>query len=175
MHSVTLSQNPKIRLANVRTDCYHLKVLQFLQHFSVILISDASAAVDSVTNLSPCPDESAPLHLTQNTFVRFLSLMCMWWIFVRCFLKAISDQNKCTCTFFFLLATATPPGRVKIDSLASSTRQLRAICSHLGCSSSFCFCDCSSNIIGLKVLVRKGEWRGGTQKWGVAWRGINRI
>ncbi|TKS66285.1 E3 ubiquitin-protein ligase TRIM32 [Collichthys lucidus] len=47
-------------------------------------------------------------------------------------------------------------GRVKIDSLASSTRQLRAICSHLGCSSSFCFCDCSSNIIGLKVLARKG-------------------
>lgn len=62
------------------------------------------------------------------------------------------------------LATATPPGRVKIDSLASSTRQLRAICSHLGCSSSFCFCDCSSNIIGLKVLERRtgeGEWRRG--------------
>lgn len=62
------------------------------------------------------------------------------------------------------LATATPPGRVKIDSLASSTRQLRAICSHLGCSSSFCFCDCSSNIIGLKVLERKdgrGGWGGG--------------
>lgn len=80
-----------------------------------------------------------------------------------------------------LLATATPPGRVKIDSLASSTRQLRAICSHLGCSSSFCFCDCSSNIIGLKVLERRKREgvavasERGTQKWGVAWRGINRI
>lgn len=60
--------------------------------------------------------------------------------------------------FFSLLATATPPGLVKIDSLASSTRQLRAICSHLGCSSSFCFCDCSSNIIGLKVLERMAGW-----------------
>lgn len=130
-------------------------------------------------------------HQHLNTFNavgwNHFPLMRTWWIFFGCFLQAISDQNKCTCTFSCpapptplppnhyppthtpSLATATPPGRVKIDSLASSTRQLRAICSHLGCSSSFCFCDCSSNIIGLKVLEMRmagGEWRGGHQREG---------
>ena len=155
------TSEPSLRISV--TDCYHLKVLQFLQHFSVVWICDASAGVDSATRLPPC---ISPTTL----FVEFLSLMCVWWIFFRCILQATSDQNKCTCTFFCppsppFLATATPPGWVKIDSLASSTRQLRAICSHLGCSSSFCFCDCSSNIIGLKVLemeegggIREGWW-----------------
>lgn len=151
----------------------------------------------SATHLPRWPNErSAPRppvlhHQHLNTFNavgwNHFPLMRTWWIFFGCFLQAISDQNKCTCTFSCpapptplppnhyppthtpSLATATPPGRVKIDSLASSTRQLRAICSHLGCSSSFCFCDCSSNIIGLKVLEMRmagGEWRGGHQREG---------
>lgn len=162
------------------TSWYHLKVWQFLLRS---LQCDINLRCICCCWLS-LTDETSPLHpssYTHNAFVKFLSLMCVWWIFFRCFLQAISDQNKCTCTFLFfsLLATATPPGRVKIDSLASSTRQLRAICSHLGCSSSFCFCDCSSNIIGLKVLARMGvgggSRGGGAQKWGVAWGGINRI
>lgn len=42
IQSVTLTQNPKIRLASVGTDGNHPKVLQLLQHFSLILICDAS-------------------------------------------------------------------------------------------------------------------------------------
>lgn len=116
-----------------------------------------------------------PSH--QQHFCLNTPLMCAWWIFFRCFLAAISDQNKCTCTSPPLppLATAAPPGRVKIDSLASSTRQLCAICSHLGCSSSFCFCDCSSNITVLAMKGGGGIKEGDTQKWGVAWTEINRI
>lgn len=62
--SVFLSSShpPPQKNFNSRTDCDHLKVLQFLQHFSLILICDASAAVDSATLLPPCPDESSPLH-----------------------------------------------------------------------------------------------------------------
>lgn len=57
-------------------------------------------------------------------------------------------------------ASATPSRPVKIDSLASSTRQLWAICSRLGSSSSFCFCDCSYNVICSELELEKSS-RGG--------------
>lgn len=91
--------------AGCGTDCYHLKVLQFLQHLRVVLISGCICCsrpthTHTHTNTLMKSRDWIP-DLPHNAFVKSRTLICVWWIFFRCFLQAISDQNKCTCTFFF--------------------------------------------------------------------------
>lgn len=132
-----------------------------LQWCSVGFLSSPSLR-SGLTNVHP---------LLLFLFVKFLSLMCVWWIFSHASSGPYLIKTNAPALFLFspppifTLATKTPPGWVKIDSLASSARQLRAICSHPGCSSSFCFCDCSSNIIGLEVLERRRGWEGWRSGW----------
>lgn len=125
-------------------------------HDDAALICAASVAVSHACHerafpCLPCwPLMKMPCLITvlpklSNRALLNSALMCVMHFFFfsdRSFRPSLIKTNAPA-----LFASATPSRPVKIDSLASSTRQLWAICSRLGSSSSFCFYDCSYNIM----------------------------
>lgn len=103
------------------------------------------ASVPMFTSLAP-NENALPYHglaeTKQSCFVKFCTNVCEAFFSDRSFRPSPIKTNAPA-----LFASATPSRPVKIDSLASSMRQLWAICSHLGSSSSFCFYNCSYNIM----------------------------
>lgn len=86
------------------------------------------------------------------SYVKFPFNVLLCFFFQMPPLGHLRSNPNAPALFF---ASATPSRPVKIDSLASSTRQLWAICSRLGSSSSFCFCDCSYNVICSELELEK--------------------